>query len=279
MTIALVLAVNDGAVLASDSMVTITSRGEELQNYEHGNKIFNLHRRLPIGAITWGYGGIGYSSVETLTKDFRQLLENGEQQLDLTNYSLQTIAERYHEFLTSKAEEILGKDSAQGVMNRIGFAVVGYAPKSDLPEIWQYKLNKVQLVKDRWLINGDGGESLFRLIYGMGSKVLHTIFEYVGEKWESFVNEISDEIWTYKLLPNPMPIMSVIELARFLCQVAAGISRFLPGTTTVGGPIEIATITKHEGFKWVQRKHFYDLQLNPQLWLMGLQTLVGRLQQ
>jgi hypothetical protein len=41
--------------------------------------------------------------------------------------------------------------------------------------------------------------------------------------------------------------------------------RFTPGFPTVGGPIEIATITKHEGFKWVKRKHFFDTRLNPPL--------------
>lgn len=36
----------------------------------------------------------------------------------------------------------------------------------------------------------------------------------------------------------------------------------LPGANTVGGPIELAAITKHEGFKWVTRKHYFDEQLN-----------------
>jgi hypothetical protein len=41
-------------------------------------------------------------------------------------------------------------------------------------------------------------------------------------------------------------------------------SRFMPGPQTVGGPIEIAAISKHEGFKWVQRKHYYTRDLNPE---------------
>ena len=30
----------------------------------------------------------------------------------------------------------------------------------------------------------------------------------------------------------------------------------------IGGSIDIAVITKHEGFKWIQRKHYYDKDLN-----------------
>ncbi len=41
------------------------------------------------------------------------------------------------------------------------------------------------------------------------------------------------------------------------------VSRFTPGAPTVGGPIEIATITKHEDFKWVKRKHYWEEKYNP----------------
>jgi hypothetical protein len=60
----------------------------------------------------------------------------------------------------------------------------------------------------------------------------------------------------------PMPIQDAIDLAQFLVYAAEMYSRFLPGAQIVGGPIEIATITKHEGFKWIRRKHYYDQSLN-----------------
>jgi len=60
----------------------------------------------------------------------------------------------------------------------------------------------------------------------------------------------------------PMPIQDVIDLARFFVHSAIMYSRFLPGPNIVGGPIEIAAITKHENFKWISRKHYYDQPLN-----------------
>ncbi|CAN5397067.1 hypothetical protein BH11ARM2_BH11ARM2_10810 [soil metagenome] len=39
--------------------------------------------------------------------------------------------------------------------------------------------------------------------------------------------------------------------------------RFRPGDNTVGGPIEVAAITKHEGFKWIRRKLYYEREMNP----------------
>lgn len=65
------------------------------------------------------------------------------------------------------------------------------------------------------------------------------------------------------LILPPMPIQDAIDLAEFLAHAAIMYSRFNIGASTVGGPIEVAAITKHEGFKWVKRKYYYDARLNP----------------
>jgi hypothetical protein len=52
-----------------------------------------------------------------------------------------------------------------------------------------------------------------------------------------------------------MPIQDAVDLARFLVETTIGFVRFavfMP--KSVGGAVEIAAITKHEGFRWVQRK-------------------------
>ena len=59
------------------------------------------------------------------------------------------------------------------------------------------------------------------------------------------------------------PIQDAIDLALFMVDTTKGFIRFsVKRVKTVGGPIEIAAITKHEGFKWVQRKHFYSQECN-----------------
>jgi hypothetical protein len=34
---------------------------------------------------------------------------------------------------------------------------------------------------------------------------------------------------------------------------------------TVGGPIDVAVITKGDGFVWVKRKHYFSPELNPRV--------------
>jgi hypothetical protein len=73
-----------------------------------------------------------------------------------------------------------------------------------------------------------------------------------------------DHLNLYATLSVPaMPIQDAIDLARFLVETTIGFIRFavfLP--KSVGGAVEIAAITKHEGFRWVQRKTVYPVDLN-----------------
>jgi len=34
---------------------------------------------------------------------------------------------------------------------------------------------------------------------------------------------------------------------------------------TVGGPIDVAVITKGDGFVWIKRKHYFQPELNPRV--------------
>ncbi len=60
-----------------------------------------------------------------------------------------------------------------------------------------------------------------------------------------------------------MPFRDALDLAEFLVDLTIRLTRFMPGPPTVGGPIEVAGITRHEGFKWIKRKHYYRSDLNP----------------
>ena len=65
-------------------------------------------------------------------------------------------------------------------------------------------------------------------------------------------------------LANPaMPTQDSIELAIFLADTQKQFARFSDGSNVVGGDLDVATVTKHEGFKWIKRKYYYDRGLNP----------------
>jgi len=58
-----------------------------------------------------------------------------------------------------------------------------------------------------------------------------------------------------------------VMLVKYGHWAGRGARLFLVGTflqpATVGGPIDVAVITKGDGFVWVKRKHYFRAELNP----------------
>jgi hypothetical protein len=275
MTIALAIKVHDGVVLAADSATTLTSQKSngaiEITNiYNNANKVFNLHRGLPIGAMTWGLGNIGPASISSLAKDLRKELQGGRGPhlaIDTDRYAIPDVAARIHRFLYVDRYDRQFDQLPITERPRLGFLTVGYSSDEDHPRLFSHsvKSGAVEVLKERggamwWghldaisrLLNGqsiDAAGALKRL--GMSALAA-----------EELATAVTDRVATRMVQPA-MPIQDAIDLARFLVSATCQYVRFSPGHATVGGPIDIATVTKHEGFKWVTRKLFFDCSLNP----------------
>lgn len=70
---------------------------------------------------------------------------------------------------------------------------------------------------------------------------------------------------------NSGPVMSVVEvlpkeelaeMAEALVNLTSFKRRVTPGAETVGGPIDVAVISKGDGLVWIKRKHYFDPRLN-----------------
>lgn len=60
-----------------------------------------------------------------------------------------------------------------------------------------------------------------------------------------------------------MPKQELAHLAESLVNLTSTKRRVSAEQETVGGPIDVAVISRGEGFVWVRRKHYFDPQLNP----------------
>lgn len=73
-----------------------------------------------------------------------------------------------------------------------------------------------------------------------------------------------------------MPKQELIELAEALVSITAVERKATADEGTVGGLIDVAFITKHEGFVWVKRKHYFEKDLTPTyFWRRYQKTSVG----
>lgn len=60
-----------------------------------------------------------------------------------------------------------------------------------------------------------------------------------------------------------MPKQELAALSESLVHITSLKRKFSAGAESVGGPIDVAMITRAEGFVWVKRKHYFEPALNP----------------
>jgi hypothetical protein len=264
LTIAVTIRVNAGVVMASDSAVTISAGDRVLKAFYNADKIVNLCRGYPVGVVFFGAGSIGLVALSTVAKDFRATTIEGG--YDWSKCRVEEVNDRFCDYLQGRCK-LLPDDEKPGTF---GFYMAGFSQGEDLPEVWHSSLEKGLLkVKERdttpWGIVYDGmRQPLDRLIYGFDNDLLALLDELGIDKntQDVFVGRLLAKAQAVLIYP-PMPIQDAIDLARCLVETAGWYWRFSPGVASVGGPVELATLTKHEGFRWVARKHWFQTATNP----------------
>lgn len=251
-------------------------RHEIVNIYDNANKIFNLCKGLAIGAVTAGAGSIGHSSIATLAKDMRARFSGDDSahpdwKLDPKTFTIEAVANRAREFLFEEKWRAI--HGAATDIDDLHFWVFGYSADAPLSELWKITVHKgaceapvLARAQQTTGIDWAGQpEAISRLLLGFSSKLGEKMRE-VGKSEVEIQNLLSVlRAWLeVPLYADPMPIMDAISLAEFLVYTTVMYSKFDAGAATVGGPIEIAAITRHENFKWVKRKHYFTPQLNPE---------------
>ncbi|MCU0826359.1 MAG: hypothetical protein MUE52_02875 [Tabrizicola sp.] len=275
MTVCVALKVHDCIVFAADSATTLTGQDQTgaqlvVNIYDHANKVFNLHKRLPIAAMTAGIGNFGACSISTISKDLRALFTNGDPDYALgADYTLEEVATKARKYLF---EERFSK-LTEKPMGTFQYWIGGYSAKQDLGEIWKLQINDgdcppphCEASKDVSNMISWGGqtEAINRILLGYGQGLPEALLSagLPPDKLEACMRHVAAR--TQAGLANPaMPTRDAIDLAMFLADAQKQFVRFSIGSNTVGGELDVATVTKHEGFKWIKRKHYYSRDLNP----------------
>lgn len=273
MTICIGIKVNDGIVFAADSATTLLSpNGEEgqfgVRVYNHADKVFNIFRGKPIVSMTCGVGNFGHESIASISKEIRHKLAREDSGIDKENFTVEQIAKFAHSIFKAKYDPLSPDIKSHSSFE---YFIAGYPTTSNLAEIWKIVFSNGETPDPVRIVDPDNcdivwagqPEACIRLILGVSSQTKFVLKNtgLADEQVELLHNSIIQASYSPFLISS-MPIPDAIRLAEFLAGTTANYVRFLPGADTVGGDLDIATITKYEGFKWIKRKHFYPTALN-----------------
>ena len=274
MTVCVAVKVRDCIVFGADSalsMVSTTPGGSSqvpiISNiWNHGIKVFNLHKKLPIVAMSAGLAHFGPVSITNLAKDLRQhLTGEGDPKLEPTSYTMKEVTEKADDFIFSNYQL---QQPPPANPHTFEFWIGDYGSSAPHGEIWKLTIKNGQKIDpqlvvrqedDSYVIWGGSSVAINRLILGLDGSA-HEMFVKAGVD-ASTVNRIQQTVTT-PLVDAAMPVQDAIDLVDFLVDLEKRYSAFRPGADVVGGDTDIATVTKHEGFKWIRRKHYYQAHFN-----------------
>jgi hypothetical protein len=84
--------------------------------------------------------------------------------------------------------------------------------------------------------------------------------------------EFGQALHSYSDANNVQPVINIVgmlpkdvlaEMAESLVNLTSFKRRMTPQAETVGGPIDVAVISRGDGFIWIKRKHYFKTELNP----------------
>jgi hypothetical protein len=104
-------------------------------------------------------------------------------------------------------------------------------------------------------------------VTGRGADVL----EDVKKELQHTLTDFDARLYEFTRQQFTAPILEAIryldksdlaEMAESLVSITALKRRVSLNAETVGGPVDVAIVSKHDGFVWIKRKHYFDIELN-----------------
>jgi len=103
-----------------------------------------------------------------------------------------------------------------------------------------------------------------------------SVHDTINEIREKILTKYEEEFKEYVISEHVIPVYEIIsvlpkdELA-IMAETLVNLEKFKKRITieseTVGGPIDVAVISKGDGFIWIKRKHYFNKDLNPYFFL------------
>ena len=264
MSLGVVIKGPEGVVLAADSRVTLEAQKEGGSripvNFDNATKLLSFSKpHNYVGCVTYGAAVIGLRTAHSYLPEFEQLvLAEKEQRLKIEEYSNQL-----SQFFLKLWNENMPSDYSGPNMT---FVVGGYDPdaaygKVFLFDIPQHPTPESQNSGDKEFGMTWGGqlEIASRIIHGFDPtlpSIIKRILNLSDEQIESLINELRKNL-TFPIPYNVLPLQDCVDSAIFLIRATMVAQRLAIGVRGVGGPIDVAVVTRTEGLKYIQQKAIY----------------------
>lgn len=154
-----------------------------------------------------------------------------------------------------------------GMVNLRNHAWVQPFAMSSMMETFAFGLSDAMRGKLRGELDGVLREFSANLIESCGGTSPDNLGIFVQDAISNFDQKCFDMAWKANAVPLREVIASLslgelAELGETLISLESIKERMTQPSESVGGPVDVAALTRHEGFVWIKRKHYFNPALN-----------------
>jgi 20S proteasome alpha/beta subunit len=271
MSLGMVFKGPEGIVLGADSRVTLTFQATVAgpaagampviipATYDNATKLLKVSGQDHVAAITYGVGVIGQTSPRTA----HSYLPEFEEELAAQpgRISVEDFAAKLSDFFNRQWQSSMPPGVQVGDMI---FLVAGYNENEAYGRVYQLSVpNSLtpteQNHNDFGLTYGGQHEITARILSALDDGTVKTIMPHLNVP-PAGIPAVIGAIRQQHALKIPyqfLPLQDCVDLTILLINTTAELMRFVTDVRGVGGPIDVATITRTEGFKYVQAKQIH----------------------
>ena len=263
MSIGIVIKGPEGLVLATDSRITLTTRkdGSTIPiTYDNARKVLQIAKpHNYVGTVTYGLGGIGLRSAYSFLHEF-------ESTLPKTRLSVADYAQNMSNFFMQQWNKAMPANY-KGLS--MVFVVGGFDKNQPYGRVYLFEIPRKPKPTEQHPMTpkkqpqfgitwGGQREIVDRLIAGYDVRALGIIQKTLKLKKKQ-VQQLQGALLPLQI-PIPiqiLPLQDCVDLAILFVATTIEAQRLTAGIRGCGGPIDIATITRLEGFNFVQEKSIH----------------------
>ncbi len=260
MSLGVVIKGPEGVVLAADSRVTLEARKKDSPpipvNYDNATKLLTFSKPHNfVGVVTYGQAVIGLRTAHSFVPEFEQTVLENKERLKIDEY-----AGELSTFYMDRWKETV-KGDYQGP--NMTFIVGGYNNRAAYGRVLRFEIPGQPEPKPEDAMEEGFGmtwggqlEVASRLIHGFDPGLMNIVAAKANLNEEQ-AKELLRELMSNLQYPIPyqaLPLQDCVDLAIFLIRTTMSAQQLAIAIRGVGGPIDVAIITRTNGLKYVQQK-------------------------
>ncbi len=263
----------EGIVLAADSRVTLFAEREVLgsgqvhllpSSFDNARKLLQFKSHSYVGAVTYGLGALGQDQPRTahsFLPEFDDELQEELKAQDKRRLSTKQFAQKLSDFFLRQWEKAKMPNAAEYRGEPMIFLVGGYDEGEPYGSVFDFVIpNRPQPVEQNsdtfGVIWGGQSEVVHRLLNGFDDRLPEAVEPYI-DKGEMSLEELTVSLKQKLSQPIPYQFLSLqdsVDFSVFLIRSTIDLQRFQVGVRGVGGDIDVAIITRVNGFQSVRQK-------------------------